>query len=139
MTLFGITTKVAALDDDPMWLKYVEAKYSERPKTKITTFLYPDSYQSFLDKANRYDILLVDHRLGGTNGANVVRNLFKEGYQGNMFVVTANHNPEYQNFSFYHSKSDIIENPELIFEVKGSKIDMAVESSVLAYTENNYA
>jgi len=128
-------TSIACIDDDESWLYYMNQIYKEMPDIQVNTYLYPDYYEDFIDDFMKYNILLIDHRLGGMNGANVVKRLFKSGYDGKMIIVSSFSTKFTGNFNLYMDKDDIVTDPRVIFRAKGSDVDQAVEAVMLAKTE----
>jgi len=127
--------RVGSIDDSVTWLKYLSKLYERYSNVELDTYHYPEDNDKFNQNAHNSDILLVDLFLGGTNGANVIRNLFKDNVEAKMIILTAYENPDicYDRLSIYLKKHDLIANPDIIFEAnKSSDIDIAVESVYLA-------
>ncbi len=129
--------RIAALDDTNEWLDFLKSIYSTRANIQIDTFKYPEQYDDFLKASEQADVKLVDHRLGGTNGANVARNLFRSGTKGINIVMSADDffNTEYSTFYIYVRKEDIAKDPDLIFHIGGNKYDHVIEMNTLAVME----
>ena len=127
-------TNIAALDTDPDWLLGVHKTYSAMPHVNMHVYSYPKDKAKFLGSCNKYDILMVDHVLGGDNGANIVIQLFEEGFMGKTVILSDKYNKEYSGFSYYKNKQDILTNPQTILELNGTSVDQAVEAVFLLNT-----
>jgi len=97
------------------------------------SFLYPDSLEDFWSKIQEFDYILIDHSLGGTNGANVARNvLARTDVPGKVRIISDEVHPGYsRGFQFYFEKSDLMRDPEKVIRVQDDIVRQAVETSVL--------
>ena len=123
--------RIAVLDDDVDVADLFAARYRKLGLI-ADAYHYPMDMTRFWVEAMNYDIILLDHRLGGTNGANVAANLWKNSdVRAKVFIFTSLFHEEYRSFKYYFRKDALIEDPTLIFTVEESIIDRAVETSVL--------
>ena len=129
MNLIG--KRMALVDDDPEILLSFSGIY-ERIGLQVKSFCYPEDANDFRSQASTFDFILVDHRLGGTNGANVAANLMKNPtVTASIFIFTGFVKEDYREFKSYYAKTTLMEDPLVIFETDVGFVDRAVETSVL--------
>jgi DNA-binding NtrC family response regulator len=121
---------IAVIDDDITFLQKIESNYSECGLS-ITVFRYPDELDYFYKASKKFDVILIGHRLGGSNGANVFKKLLAKGIDGTIIVMSNTYDEHYSNFEYYVSKDDILNNPDGILGKKNDIVEQAVEASVL--------
>jgi hypothetical protein len=123
--------RLAIMDDDDSSLGIFTKIYSSIG-LNVDPFLYKRDFDDFLEKAGEYQFILVDHLLGGTNGANVAACLMKDiKVSAKVFIFTGFVKEDYKNFKYYYDKMGLINDPMKIFRVNGSFVEQAVETSVL--------
>lgn len=81
--------KVLVVDDNRINLK-VAAKFLKLYNIDIVQCETPDEVLSRINKAEKYDLLLVDDMMPKMSGTQMMQKLKKEGYQTPMVVLTAN-------------------------------------------------
>lgn len=127
----------AILDDDETFLSKMIMVYDSVPNIHLYTFLHPTANKEFFRIAHEVDFVIVGYNLGGTNGANIVKKLLKEGIQCKVLLITDS--PEeanqFRSFSYFVHKSHLLEDPRYILKLNGSPIDQAVETTVLLQRE----
>lgn len=123
--------RIAIVDDDDSSLGIFTKIYSSLGLV-ADPFLYKRDFDDFFEKAAEYQYVLVDHLLGGTNGANVAARLMKKtGVSAKVFIFTGFVKEDYKGFKYYYDKMALIDDPLKIFQVNGSFVEQAVETSVL--------
>jgi len=132
ISALGVSGKKLAILDDDRDITDVFSRIYCSIGLVSSSYVYPVDMSKFWDKAKEYDFILVDHMLGGTNGANVAANLLKNReVRAKIFIISAAFNQDYSSFKYYFKKSSLIDNPCAIFSVDDNIIDRAVETSVL--------
>lgn len=123
---------VALLDGDREWLRTAE-KLLQQEGVEVKTYVYPQQHQEFLDEVGRHTHICIDHRLGGHNGANVVRNLLMGGVIATMIIISdADSSDRYEKLDIFLTKSHFMENPSAIFELDVSPSDVSADTVWLA-------
>lgn len=130
--------KLALIDDkvDDLYemARVIRTTY---PDWDIRSFLYPQdlTLEAAIKHLSLFDVTLINFQLGGTNGANLARNIFKVGSGCRMIVFDDFYMDEFNTFSYYFTRNEIISNPRIIEDLPQnsmeSDIDAAVELSVL--------
>jgi FixJ family two-component response regulator len=123
--------KIAIMDNDQEWIGQAIKACKRTGIDKVDGYLYPNNYDKFIMNAPKYDILLVDLYLGGTNGANVVKALFRKAISSKLIVVSGIDDDKIKDFSFFINKNDFLKNPESILRMGGSKVEQAIETVML--------
>lgn len=121
---------IGVIDDDTIFLENIKNNYSNRGLS-ITIFCYPDDLNYFYRVSKKFDVILIGHRLGGSNGANVFKKLLGNGIGGTIIVMSGTYDEHYRNFEYYVNKDEIVNNPNSILGKKSDIVEQAVEASVL--------
>lgn len=122
---------IGVIDDDRDWLKTMQGLYVIYPDVSLEIFTYPLDIDSFIKRAISLDFVLIDHLLGGTNGANVAKELMFYGMKGKIILISNIYDDKYTDFSSYVNKDEIIKDPRVIFNHQSDDITTAIEISVL--------
>ena len=132
--------RIGIIDDDAAWLDSMRRSFKERVGDMVVdTFLYPDNLNDFCEQADSFDFLIIEHNLGGSNGANLARRLLLDNVQGKIIIVASNGcEKRYGEFKFLIGKDKLKTDPECIFDVHGDTITQAVETSVLMQAQIKY-
>lgn len=133
-TMENKTRRIAIIDDDSNWLSCIKELYEEK-KVEADIYRYPQQHDDFLEHMRDYTHILIDHRLGGTNGANVARNVLASGVHAHVFIITGQMDEAFKGYKMYLQKSTIVEHPEVIFDTQLDEYDMCVEATILRKTE----
>lgn len=124
---------VAIMDDDSEDLTLLENAFI-KAGIKVATFHYPFDEERFNNECEKADVILLDHRLGGTNGANVANRLHKERKTQNkrVFIFTDAMREDLKGqLETYLTKDEILSNPRIVIERDTDIISMVVESNFL--------
>lgn len=124
--------RLGIIDDDQEVLDHFIKTYLDLGLS-VYAFKYPERLDAFMSCCQTCDIILIDHRLGGSNGANVATKLAKDRkVKAQIFLFSDAVKPEYvDSFKFYFSRDDLYKNPKKILSVKKDFVEFAVEASVL--------
>jgi DNA-binding NtrC family response regulator len=124
-------SSILIIDSDEDVLKRL-AKVYDGIGLNVETFRYPEDIDYFVDKSSKCDFILVEQKLGGTNGANVAHNLMKDHrVSAKILIFSKSINENYRDFIFYRSESELLKNPHIIYDIEDNVIEQAVETSVL--------
>ena len=123
---------IAIIDSSLSMLEELSGSYESRGFT-CHCYLYPGGLDDFWSSIQEFDYILIDHSLGGTNGANVARKvLARTDIAGKVRIISDEAHPGYsQNFQFYFEKAEILKDPESALRVQDDIVRQVVETSVL--------
>ena len=124
---------VVALDVSKSWLDRLRRIVNGRDDLAVDTFVFPDDLEAFRRRAIDADVVLIDHKLGGENGASIAKDLLSQSIRGEVYVVTAKFEDHFADFSHYVDKWEVLIHPEQILEEPPSSdiFEQAVETSIL--------
>jgi len=127
--------QVAIIDDDPEWLQRIEHRYEDE-RCDTTVFVHPAQDDELLKCAGSFDYILIDHRLGGINGANVARKILAAGVQATIIIIDGGQRDfDHRLLQCYIDKHDLLLAPGQIFALE-QKIDaLCMETTWLARRE----
>ena len=128
----GLVGKSLAILDDDRAILELFAELYHLIGLEVQAFHFPKDMDDFWERASEFDFILLDHRLGGTNGANVASQLMNNrDVRARIFLFTGAFKFGYEDFKYYFNKSELLAHPSSIFEVEEDIVERAVETSVL--------
>jgi DNA-binding response OmpR family regulator len=125
-----MSLSIAVIDNDREFLKSVKKIYT-KTGAYVKTYRYNGNVNGFNRTARKFDIIVVNYKLAGCNGANIVSCLLKSGFDGTIIIIADELDKRYENFQYYVTKSEVMEHPDHILHKEGDIVEQAVEASVL--------
>jgi len=127
--------RVAYVDDCEDQLFIMKQSFSQKVGIEVSTFLYPSCLTDFFSNLRDFDHIMLDYKLGGTNGANLARRVLKEVPNISIAIVTANILNRFEGFSVYFNKLDVFRNPNLVVHMEQDKIERALEVAAMGLSK----